>query len=173
MREGLRNLLRMERDMQLAKQIQQKTLPQQLPQIPHFETAVWNFPADETGGDSYDVFNVIRTEQDQYQLTDRASDLALCMLADASGHGIGPALSVTQVRSMLRMAARQGFILPQSLDAVNRQVLDDQSDGRFITLWLGILDAEQHCLHSYSAGQAPLLFYQASDKTITWPPSAR
>ena len=166
MREGLRNLLRMERDMQLAKQIQQKTLPQQLPAIPHFQTAVWNFPADETGGDSYDVFNVRRTAEGLYRLTDKESSFALCILADAAGHGIGPALSVTQVRSMLRMAARQGFMMPQTLQDVNRQILDDQSGGRFITLWLGILDAQHHCIHSYSAGQAPLLYYQATENTV-------
>ncbi len=166
MREGLRNLLKMERDMQLAKQIQQKTLPAELPFIPHFKIAVWNFPADETGGDSYDVLSVDKKNDGRFQLAENESDYALCMLADAAGHGIGPALSVTQVRSMLRMAVRQGLHMPESLAMINRQILEDLSGGRFITLWLAVLDAPNQRILSYSAGQAPLLHFQAQSGTV-------
>lgn len=165
MREGLRNLLRMERDMQLAQEIQQKALPQELPYINHFKIAAWNLPADETGGDSYDVLALHRRD-DGYHLADGHSDYALCMLADAAGHGIGPALSVTQVRSMLRMAVRQGLQLPGALAMLNQQILEDLSGGRFITLWLAILDAQHRQIQSYSAGQAPLLHYQAQGNTF-------
>jgi len=167
MREGLRNLLKLERDMQLAKQIQQKTLPAELPYIPHFKIAVWNFPADETGGDSYDVLAVEKNADGSFRLAENESEYALCLLADAAGHGIGPALSVTQVRSMLRMAVRQGLFLPESLEMVNRQILEDLSGGRFITLWLAILDAPNKQIHSYSAGQAPLLHFHAQSGTVS------
>lgn len=166
MREGLRNLLRMERDMQLAQEIQQKALPHELPYINHFKIAAWNLPADETGGDSYDVLALNRHQGDSYRLADGHSDYALCMLADAAGHGIGPALSVTQVRSMLRMAVRQGLHLPDAIGMLNQQILEDLSGGRFITLWLAILDAQLKQIQSYSAGQAPLLHYQAQSNTI-------
>lgn len=167
MREGLRNLLKMERDMQLAKQIQQKTLPSELPFIPHFKIAAWNFPADETGGDSYDVLSVDKNSDGCFQLAKNESEYALCMLADAAGHGVGPALSVTQVRSMLRMAVRQGLHMPESLAMINRQILEDLSGGRFITLWLAILDAPNKRILSYSAGQAPLLHFQAQSGTVS------
>ena len=166
MREGLRSLLKMERDMQLAKQIQQKALPEKLPTIAHFKIAVWNLPADETGGDSYDVLALHKHANGSYQLTGEHPDHALCMLADAAGHGVGPALSVTQVRSMLRMAARQGLQLPGVLAMINQQILEDLSGGRFITLWLGVLDAHNGRLLSYSAGQAPLLYFQSQNKTF-------
>ena len=166
MREGLRNLLKMERDMQLAKQIQQKALPEKVPTIPHFKIAVWNLPADETGGDSYDVLALRKQADGYYQLAGEHADHALCMLADAAGHGVGPALSVTQVRWMLRMAARQGLQLPGVLAMINQQILEDLSGGRFITLWLGVLDAHNGRLLSYSAGQAPLLYYQSDNKTF-------
>lgn len=165
MRAGLRNLLRMERDMQLAQQIQQKALPQTLPRIEHFSIAVWNLPADETGGDSYDVLALRKQNDTIYQLDGDEADHAMCMLADAAGHGIGPALSVTQVHSMLRMAARQGLHFPGVLSMLNEQILEDLSGGRFITLWLAVLDARNRRLLSYSAGQAPLLYYNARRKT--------
>jgi serine phosphatase RsbU (regulator of sigma subunit) len=164
MRDGLRNLLKLERDMQLAKQIQQKALPEKLPSIPHFKIAVWNLPADETGGDSYDVLALTKRADGYYQLNGEHADHALCMLADAAGHGVGPALSVTQVRSMLRMAARQGLQLPSVLAMINQQILEDLSGGRFITVWLGLLDAHNGRLLSYSAGQAPLIYFQSSSK---------
>ena len=160
MREGLRNLLKMEGDMQLAKQIQQKALPEELPYINHFKIAVWNLPADETGGDSYDVLALTKQADGAYRLSEDHTDYALCMLADAAGHGIGPALSVTQVRSMLRMAVRQGLHMPAVLAMINQQILEDLSGGRFITLWLAILDAQKKQIVSYSAGQAPLLHFK-------------
>ena len=93
MREGLKNLLRIERDLDLARRIQQSTFPKRLPDLEGYDLAAWNEPADQTGGDTYDVIGL-------------DDDRAVLLLADATGHGIGPALSVTQVRAMLRMAVR-------------------------------------------------------------------
>jgi phosphoserine phosphatase len=82
-------------------------------------------------------------------------------MADATGHGIGPALSVTQVRAMLRMAVRAGEPLPSIVHHLNEQLRADLPEGRFITAWLGELCAADRTLTSFSAGQAPILRYNA------------
>jgi phosphoserine phosphatase len=82
-------------------------------------------------------------------------------MADETGHGIGPALSVTQLRSMTRMAVRLRSELPAILQVANRELCADLPPGRFITAWAGELDDERRELKSLSAGQAPLLRFHA------------
>ena len=163
MRLALRTLMKMERDLQLAREIQQRALPERLPALPGFAIAAWAEPAEAAGGDSYDVVGYRSTAgEEQRTLALDGADHALLLMADATGHGIGPALSVTQVRAMLRMAARSGNELARIVCYLNEQLAEDLPPGRFVTAWLADLDAKGHTLTSFSAGQAPLLHYDAS-----------
>jgi sigma-B regulation protein RsbU (phosphoserine phosphatase) len=60
------------------------------------------------------------------------------------------------------MAARSGEELARIACYLNEQLAEDLPPGRFVTAWLGDLDARRHTLTSFSAGQAPLLHYDAS-----------
>ena len=157
MRRGLQSLLKLEGDLRVARQIQQSTLPSELPEIPGYELAAWSEPADETGGDTYDVV---------WAAHEGGRSVVHLLLADASGHGIGPALSVTQIRAMLRMAIRLQTDLPTIARHLNEQLHADLPTNRFITAWLAELDPEAHVLTTASAGQGPLLFYSAAQKRV-------
>ena len=160
MRTSLQALFKLERDLQLARQIQQSTLPEKLATLNGFQLGAWIEPAEETGGDTFDV---IGYQQDRMALlSDDHPDRAVLLLADATGHGIGPALSVTQVRAMLRMAVRSGESLDLIVRHMNEQLHSDLPTGRFITAWLGQLNTTHSSLTSFSAGQGPLLFYDAA-----------
>ena len=166
MRDGLKTLLKLERDLQLARQIQESTLPEKLPVLSGFDLSAWSQPADETGGDSYDVIGLqTATDDSGLVITEETAERAVLMLADATGHGIGPALSVTQLRAMLRMAVRLDSDLAGLVTNVNLQLCADLPTGRFITAWFGLLDSTDHTLTAFSAGQAPLLhFISAADR---------
>jgi serine phosphatase RsbU (regulator of sigma subunit) len=157
MRISLRTLLKLERDMQLARRIQQDTWPDKLPQLQGFDLAASSQPADETGGDTYDVIGLTGDGI----VTEGAADRAVLLLADATGHGIGPALSVTQVRAMLRMALRTGTDLATTARQLNEQLYQDLDPMLFVTAWLAVLDVEGRTLTTFSAGQGPLLQYVA------------
>lgn len=162
MRVGLQSLLKLERDLQIARQIQHRTFPDQMPQLKGFEIDAWSEPAEETGGDTYDVIGYKSgSNRRSTFLSLENADQAVLLLADATGHGIGPALSVTQVRAMLRMAVRMGESIPKIARHMNEQLHADLYGGRFITAWLGKLDTVNHTLTSFSAGQAPLLKYNS------------
>jgi phosphoserine phosphatase len=164
MRAGLRTLLKLERDLQVARRIQQDTIPAELPSLPGFEIDAWNEAAEETGGDTYDVIGYeLGAAGDAPRLALAGVDRAILLLADASGHGIGPALSVTEVRAMLRMAVRGGAELPAIVGHLNAQLCADLSEGRFVSAWLGELDARAATLKSFSCGQGPLLHYRAAE----------
>ena len=163
MRRGLKSLFKLERDLQIAKQIQQNTFPETLPNIDGFDVDAWIEPAEDTGGDTYDIVET-GDVLDAYEGEANAQKKVVFLLADATGHGIGPALIVTQLRSMLCIALRMNQSLPLIAEYVNQQIHNDMREGRFITAWLGELDPATKTLSSFSAGQAPLFYYSAKTK---------
>jgi phosphoserine phosphatase RsbU/P len=144
-------LLRQE--VQLAAQVQRSTLPVVMPQVPGYAMHGVFQPASATGGDTYDLAPV-----DQGLLV---------VLADATGHGIGPALSVVQMHAMLRMAFSLGADLEQAFRHVNDRLADTLPDGRFVTAFIGLLDAGQHRLRFLSGGQGPILHFRAAQAACT------
>lgn len=107
MRVGLRQLLKIERDLQLARSIQQKTFPSKLPSLDGIELAAWSEPAEETGGDTYDVIGLRGASlADQIVLTDEQAGRAVLLLADAtvSRKPSGPAATAPRTRSSPRSA---------------------------------------------------------------------
>ena len=170
MRRGLATLMKLEDDLQLARQIQQKTFPTELPRLDGFDLVAWSRPADETGGDSYDVIGLDGNDS----ISGGDAERAVLLLADATGHGIGPALSVTQLRAMLRMAVRAGAagtgsgasFIAGVAQHVNEQLYADLPGNRFITAWLAMLDADASTLTTFSAGQAPLLIYRSDSEQV-------
>jgi len=146
---------KLERDLELARTIQQATFPNSLPDVAEYEIATWSESADSTGGDAYDVI-----------ATGEAGAEVLFLLADATGHGIGPALLATEIRAMLRMAARLDADLNSMAEHLNSQLCEDTPAGYFVTGWLGLLNPQTHLLQSFSAGQAPLFHVHARERTV-------
>ncbi len=157
----------LERDLELARLIQQESFPKHLPSLPGYDIAGFSLPADQTGGDAYDIVGFTASPN----ITVSSSDAdpcshALFFLADATGHGVGPAISVTQARSMLRMGLRTGASLLDILTHVNHQLAQDLPAGRFITAYVASLSLADDTLTSLSAGQAPILHYHHPTKRI-------
>jgi len=144
---------KIENDLAIAREIQRELLPAGMPEIEGYDLAGWNRPADHTGGDIFDAVSLDRRN-------------VLLILADASGHGIGPALSVTQFRAMIRMAHRMSSGLAGLSSHANNQLVEDLVSERFITAFIGLLDASKHCIRYHACGQAPLLHYRASSGSV-------
>jgi serine phosphatase RsbU (regulator of sigma subunit) len=163
-RDGLlEERVKMERDLALARKIQMDVLPRQLPVCPGYDLAAFSLPAEQTGGDIYDLM-VMAIDPTG---SDRPATMML-LLADATGHGIGPAISVTQVRSMLRIGVRLQAQMDNILSQINRQLCQDLGSGRFVTAFLGMLDPFYHRISYQSAGQGPLLHFHARTHRIEW-----
>jgi len=139
---------KMERDLSIAREIQRELLPEKMPRLTGYDLAGWNRPADHTGGDIFDAISMDGGE-------------VLLILADACGHGIGPALSVTQFRAMVRMASRLGSQLFDLHSHANNQLVEDLTSERFITAFIGLLDPEENRIFYHACGQAPLIHYHA------------
>ena len=144
---------RIQRDLNIARDIQQGLLPREKPAIAGYDIAGWNRPADETGGDYYDYL----------PLAD--GSLALT-LADVTGHGIGPALIVAETRALFRATVLQRPDLPQAVDQVNVLLSQDLPEGKFVTAFFGILTPPTHSIRFLSAGQGPILAFSAASGAV-------
>ena len=139
---------RMRRDLEVARVVQMGTLPAAMPKLAGYDLFGTFRPADLTGGDTFDI---ARLEQG-----------VLLVMGDATGHGIGAAISITQMHSMLRVAFRMGADLETAFVQVNNQLEEFLPAGKFITAFIGLLDPESHSLRFHSGGQGPVLHYKAA-----------
>ena len=130
------------REMDLARQVQVALIPTKAPRIVGLEAEGWALTASVTGGDCYDL----------WQLKD--GRLAI-LLADASGHGLAPAMVVSQVRTLCRSLCEFESHPQGLLDRINRRLADDLEPNRFVTAFLGFLSPDG-TLDWASAGHGPM-----------------
>jgi len=149
---------RLDREISVARDVQMGTLPTDMPEIAGYEFGGAFVPTDQTGGDLYDFVPL-----DESRL--------FLLMGDATGHGIGPALSATQVRAMLRVAIRLESSLDDAFIHINDQLCEDLPDDRFVTGFFGLLDAETHTVRFHSGGQGPIMHFQAEMGEYDWHPA--
>jgi phosphoserine phosphatase len=144
---------RLQRELEVARRVQLDSLPGRLPEVEGYDLHAVFRPAEQTGGDTYDV--------------SRSGDRLRLVIGDAAGHGIAPALMVTQMHAMLRMAFRMGADLEHAFREVNDQLAATYLDGRFVTAFIGELDLTQHRIRFLSGGQSPILHFHAATGRCT------
>jgi phosphoserine phosphatase len=144
---------RIQRDLNIARTIQQGLLPRSNPVLPGFDVAGWNRPADETGGDFFDFL----------PLEDGRLAVAI---ADATGHGIGPALVIAEARALFRALVGGQAGLERAVNDMHRLLCLDLPENRFVTAFCGVLDPAAGILEFLSAGQGPILLYEAASGTV-------
>lgn len=132
------------KDLEIAEGIQQSLLPGKILRFNDYELAGFSRAAQQTGGDYYDWRTL-----DQSRL--------ILTIADATGHGIGPALMTTACRAYVRAIMDQDNKPEQALRRLNFLVHEDMPAGKFVTFGLIDLDTGKHELSFLSAGHAPHL----------------
>ena len=148
MTEALLEIETLRRELDLARTVQLSALPAAVPTLVGYDMHGRFLPAGQTSGDTYDLALI---EQG-----------LLVVLGDATGHGIAPALSVTQMHAMLRMAFRLGADLETAFRQTNDRLCETLADDRFVTAFVGLLDPGAHRLRFLSGGQGPLLCLRAA-----------
>lgn len=128
-----------EEELQVAKKIQQRLLPTVAPDIPGFDVSGSCQPAAWTSGDYFDYIPL-------------RDDSWLLVVADVTGHGIGPSLLSSSTRAVLRMLARTHSQPHEILTLANRTVSNDVEFGRFVTVFMGKLDSASRTFVYAGAG---------------------
>ncbi|MEP5762995.1 MAG: SpoIIE family protein phosphatase [Halieaceae bacterium] len=145
----------LDQEIQIAREVQMSTLPDFMPEVAGYDVAGQVWPTDETGGDTFDLVAIDDSN-------------IFVLLADATGHGIGPALSALQVQSMLRVSLRLGAHLDEGFRHINAQMVEDLPDDRFVTACFGLVNTATHAFEFHSAGQGPILHFRGNSGEAEW-----
>jgi serine phosphatase RsbU (regulator of sigma subunit) len=151
--EARREVERYQGELNLARQIQQGLLPAAAPAIDGYDVAGWNRPADETGGDFFDFVDV-------------GNGRWVVVIADATGHGIAPALIMAACRATLRACLTAMPRLADAMTTTSERLLADLPRGKFVTLAALRCAAGTPEVELLSAGHGPLLQLRAADRTV-------
>ena len=129
-------------ELSVATQIQADMLPSIFPAFPErqeFDIFASMTPAKEVGGDFYDFFLI------------DDSHLALVM-ADVSGKGVPAALFMVIAKTLIKNRCLLGEDPATVLGKVNDQLCENNEEGMFVTVWLGIYDLSTGRLEYVNAG---------------------
>ena len=149
--EGIRRRKEVERELQLASDVQRQLLPRDWPDAGVFEIAASSRPAGKLGGDFYDWMPL------------SGNGVLLC-LADVTGHGAASAMVGSACRAYFRAEAPLATSLPDFVTRLEEKLLMDLSVGNFVTMALFLVDTATGHLEILSAGHGPLLIIRANGK---------
>jgi sigma-B regulation protein RsbU (phosphoserine phosphatase) len=145
---------RIDRDLEIARDIQRILLPNASPTIAGFEIAGLNVPASHVSGDYYDYL----------PLDDQRLGIAI---ADVSGKGVPASLIMAMCRSVLRSVARTSTSAASVLHEVNRQLYPDIKEDMFVSMaYLILREGDSEIVLSRAGHDAPL-HYRAADESVT------
>ena len=168
----------LDHELEKARQIQRNFLPEQIPQLPDWEIATYFAPANQVSGDFYDVFSL------------PGNNLGI-VIADVSDKGVGAALYMALIRSLIRVfsghISLHGFsnfsvnnglthsvathsATTDQLNALNAVKLTNEyiahehyKEGMFATLFFGVINPDTGVLAYINAGHEPLVIVNAAD----------
>ena len=152
MTEALIEGEKMRQELEIARVVQMSTLPSVMPLLAGYDVYGTFRPAELTGGDTFDL-----------AVLDQG---LLAVLGDATGHGIAPALSVTQMQAMLRMAFRLGADLETAFVQVNNQLADILPTTDSSPRSSASSNPATHRMRFHSGGQAPILHFQCGHRVV-------
>lgn len=142
---------RLQKEMQVAQEIQHTLLPDSFPDVEGYEIASYYEAAKEVGGDYFDFFRVDR-------------DSLGIVVADVSGKGVPGSLVMTMIRTALRTEARGNKNAADVLSKVNDFVINDMKRGMFVTVFYIILDSKRRVINYASAGHNPMVLFRGESK---------
>jgi sigma-B regulation protein RsbU (phosphoserine phosphatase) len=146
----LRELMHLNRDMEVAQEVQRLLLPNAEPELGGFDISGGILYCDKTGGDYYDFLKVCRKEP---------SCLAV-IVGDVSGHGIPSALVMAAARGQLHTLSDIELAPHERMGAINRVLSQDlDGTGRFLTLFYLQLGADSARVQWVRAGHDPAVRY--------------
>jgi serine phosphatase RsbU (regulator of sigma subunit) len=152
--ETRHQLKQVEHELHIARSIQQSLLPKVRPQITGFEIAGWSLSADDTGGDFYDWRRL-------------PDGRWVVVLADVTGHGIGPAMLASVCRAYSRATFNARDQLDTTLKNINKSFAEDLTPERFATFVAVVCQEGSDQVELLSAGHAPIFVYSSDTKSLS------
>jgi phosphoserine phosphatase RsbU/P len=139
---------RLERELQVAADIQLSILPDDLPDVDQFSFGARILPARQVGGDLYDIFPL------------KGNKVGV-LIGDVADKGIPSAIFMARAHALLIAEADIGLTPGEVLRLVNSHITRLQKSTQFVTVLYGILDLKDHTFSYARAGhEPPLMLHQ-------------
>jgi serine phosphatase RsbU (regulator of sigma subunit) len=138
---------KLEKELAIARQIQEGILPERLPHLDGFDIAALTMPARAVGGDYYDLFPL---DEGRVGL----------VVGDACDKGVPAALFITLTNSLVHVEAPRNPSPEAALRLVNQHLLEMNRSGMFTTLLYGVLDARGRLDYCRAGHPYPLVLDQ-------------
>jgi serine phosphatase RsbU (regulator of sigma subunit) len=152
--EKLESERRLAHELEIAKQVQARLFPQNLPPLRTLDYAGVCIQAHQVGGDYYDFLNLGRNR------------LGL-VLGDIAGKGIAGALLMANLQANLRSQCAIAWDEPQRLlRSVNELFCDNTADSAYATLFFGEYDDQEQRLRYANCGHLSALLLRCDDKLV-------
>ena len=149
MHEKLLRNASLERDLNIAENVQKRFLPQSVPKIPGYEFFAYYQPTYEVGGDYYDFMTL-------------PSDRLGVALGDVAGKGVAAALMMAKFSGDTKFCISTEESPQRAIEKLNNLLCDAGIDEKFMTMSLGVLDVETGRMTFCSAGHPPLFLRRAN-----------
>jgi len=151
---------RLERELQMAQDIQRTLLPKVMPKVAGYEvTARWR-AAREVAGDFYDVFPL------------EENNLGV-VVADVSDKGAPAAMFMAVSRTMIRSHAHATNSPVETLARTNDLILEDADSGMFVTAFHSVFKPDGDCTHVNAGHNPPIIFRKATETVEFLPRGGR
>ncbi len=135
---------RLEKELDVARDIQKKILPEKNPEVNNLSISSFFIPAFEVGGDYYDFFEISKNKLG-------------FIIADVSGKGISAAFIMAEVKGIFNSLSRMIETPKQILEKANEILLQRLNKRNFVSALYGIIDSEKEELTFARAGHCPAL----------------
>jgi sigma-B regulation protein RsbU (phosphoserine phosphatase) len=143
---------RLERELQVAADIQLSILPDELPVLDDFDFGARILPARQVGGDLYDVFFL------------KDGNVGV-LIGDVADKGVPSAIFMARAHAFIMAEADIGVTAGEVLRLVNGHITRLQKSTQFVTVLYGILDLKTRVFSYARAGHEPPLLLHA-DGTV-------
>jgi sigma-B regulation protein RsbU (phosphoserine phosphatase) len=145
----------MERELQVAREVQASLIPRQTPHVEGWEFAAFWQPARQVAGDFYDFIPITLAK-----VSESSQGFGI-VIADVSDKGMPAALFMALSRSIVRASVAHTSVPAEEVSHANRLVCADAANGMFITMFYAQLDPMTGEAVYVNAGHNPPLLYRA------------
>ena len=135
---------KIERDLDLARRIQQSLLPKCIPNLRGLDICGEMIPAMQVGGDYFDLIPISDTK-------------IYVVVGDVSGKGLSASLYMTKLQTMMQLACVDHRSPREILIEINKKLFTSMEKDWFITMTLALFDIEKNSVKVCRAGHAPIL----------------
>ena len=141
---------KLEKELQLASQIQERVLPSKVPKIAQYSLSANFYPARTVSGDYYDflVFS-------EHKIG--------ILIADIVGKGIPASFHMMNLKNLVHQTIREFHSPSEALSELNEEIIRDRVIDKYVPVTYGILNTKDNTFTYSNAGHEPAFYVSKKD----------